>query len=84
MRVNNIRPCFKGLVNFEKEKVAINTNSVSVIKANPKATEEKPETFILFHDGSRLTFKYRYEDILNAYSRSSFKNDNIVNVKQEG
>jgi len=69
MNVNKIAPSFRGLIQFKKEKISVNTDHVMTIEE--AGVPGKVNTFIKLSNGKTLNVPYSYNSVVHAYEIAS-------------
>ena len=70
MNVGHISPNFKGLMRFDAERLAINTDQITHIDESIK-TPKNPHTLIYLTNGDYIKVPYSYTEIIEAYKKAT-------------
>lgn len=77
MNVSKITPNFKGLMRFDAEKLAINTDQITHIEEKNKSTKN-PQTLIYLSNEEYIKVPYSYTEIIDAYTKATRTQDKDI------
>lgn len=70
MNVSKITPNFKGLMRFDAERLAINTDQITHIEEKNKSSKT-PQTLIYLANEEYIKVPYSYTEIIDAYAKAT-------------